>query len=137
MGCVTQSNQSPSAMGDQQGRPNRPSSKTASPGAIGKALGLFKVAAILAGVAMFVLITEMILKYGFENAALSWWSPVHGFIFMGFIAATLNLGFKVGWSMQRMAGMVLLSCIPVVAFVLEHRVAQEVGGSAGQSAPRR
>ncbi len=134
---VTQSNQSPSAMGEQQGRPTGPSTTTASSGAIGKALGLFKVAAILAGVAMFVLITEMILKYGFDNAALSWWSPVHGFIFMGFIAATLNLGFKVGWSLPRMAGMVLLSCIPVVAFVLEHRVAQEVGGADGGSAARR
>lgn len=136
MSIVTQSNQSPSATGEPQGRPVGPRTKPVAPGALAKALTLFKVAAILAGVAMFVLITEMILKYGFQNAALSWWSPVHGFIFMGFIAATVNLGFKVGWSLPRMVGMVLLSCIPVVAFVLEHRVAQEVGGPAARPVAR-
>ena len=90
------------------------------------ALTIFKVAAVIAGLAMFVLITEMILKYGFDNAVLSWWSPVHGFLFMGFIAATVNLGFKVGWSLGRMIGIVLLSCIPFVAFVIERRTVAEV-----------
>ncbi|MEO7071396.1 MAG: DUF3817 domain-containing protein [Nostocoides sp.] len=124
---MTQSNQSPSATGEP-GRPVDFMSQKTPPATVRKALTFFKVMAILAGLAMFVLITEMILKYGYDNSVLSWWSPVHGFIFMGFIAATVNLGFKVGWSIPRMAGMVLGSCIPFVAFVVEHNVAEEIGG---------
>ena len=99
---------------------------TASPAAIGKALGFFKIAAITAGVAMFVLIAEMVLKYGFDNPVLTWWSPVHGLIFMVFAAATANLGFKVGWSLGRMIATMLLACLPFVAFIEERRVVREV-----------
>lgn len=90
------------------------------------ALKFFAIAAIVAGLAMFVLITEMVLKYGFDNDVLSWWSPVHGLIFMVFVAATVNLGFKVGWSLPRMVGIVLASCVPFVAFVIERRTIAEV-----------
>lgn len=99
---------------------------TASPAAIAKALTFFKVSAITAGLAMFVLITEMVLKYGFDNDVLAWWSPVHGLIFMVLVAATTNLGFKVGWSLVRIGLILLGSCIPFVAFVIERRVAQEI-----------
>lgn len=90
------------------------------------ALKFFAIAAIIAGLAMFVLITEMVLKYGFDNDVLSWWSPVHGVIFMVFVASTVNLGFKVGWSLPRMVGIVLASCIPLVAFVIERRTVADV-----------
>jgi integral membrane protein len=96
------------------------------PQATQKALTFFKVMAFIAGLALFVLITEMVLKYGFGNEALSWWSPVHGMIFMVFVVATANLGFKVGWSLGRMVAIMLLACIPLVAFVIERRVAREV-----------
>lgn len=99
---------------------------TASPEAIAKALGLFKIAAITAGLAMFVLIAEMVLKYGFDNPVLTWWSPVHGLIFMALVAATTNLGFKVGWSLARIGLILLGSCVPFVAFVIEQRVAREI-----------
>jgi integral membrane protein len=91
-----------------------------------KALGFFKVMAIIAGLAMFVLITEMILKYALDNQALSWWSPVHGFIFLIFAITVVNLGFKVGWSFGRMVAIVLICCVPFLAFWQEHQVAQEV-----------
>ena len=99
---------------------------SASPPAIARALTFFKVSAIAAGLAMFVLIAEMVLKYGFDNPVLTWWSPVHGLIFMVLVAATTNLGFKVGWSLVRIGLILLGSCIPFVAFVIERRVAQEI-----------
>lgn len=106
------------------------------PAATRTALAFFKAAAIVAGLAMFVLITEMVLKYGFDNPVLSWWSPVHGLIFMVFVVATANLGFKVGWRLERMVALMLLSCIPLVAFVIERRVAAEVEPRiAGSLAP--
>ena len=42
------------------------------------------------------------------------------------VAATTNLGFKVGWSLVRIGLILLGSCIPFVAFVLERRVAAEI-----------
>lgn len=102
-------------------------SPTADPRAISSALTFFRGAAVVAGLAMFVLILEMFLKYGPpKNDVLSWWSPVHGLIFMVFAVATANLGFKVGWSMGRMVVILLLACIPFLAFVEERRVVREV-----------
>ena len=101
-----------------------------------RALKWFKVMAFTAGAAMFVLIAEMIMKYGFENEALTWWSPVHGFIFMGFVFTVWNLGTIQRWSMGRMAAIVLGACIPFVAFWIERKVAAEVEPAlAGSLAP--
>ncbi|NYF98972.1 DUF3817 domain-containing protein [Janibacter cremeus] len=99
---------------------------SADPRAIAGGLSFFRVSAIVAGLAMFVLILEMVLKYGFDNDVLAWWSPVHGLIFMVFAVATANLGFKVAWSVGRMIAILLLACIPFVAFVEERRVVREV-----------
>mgnify|MGYP002650138472 CR=1 FL=1 len=96
------------------------------PRAARSALAFFRWAAIAAGLAMFVLIVEMVLKYAFDNDVLTWWSPVHGLIFMVFAVATANLGFKVGWSVGRMILTLLLACIPFLAFVEERRVVREV-----------
>ncbi len=105
---------------EKQGAP------TADPRAIATALTFFRVMAVIAGLAMFVLIVEMVLKYGMGNEALAWWSPVHGLLFMVFAVATANLGFKVGWPVGRMIVILLLACIPFVAFVEERRVVREV-----------
>lgn len=99
---------------------------TASPQAIASALTFFRYSAIAAGIAMFILIVEMVLHYGFSNDVLMWWSPVHGLIFMVFAVATANLGFKVGWSLWRMIRVLIWACIPFVAFIEERRVTEEV-----------
>lgn len=102
------------------------SGPTADPRAIATALTFFRASAVVAGLAMFVLIVEMVLKYGMDNEVLSWWSPVHGLIFMVFAVCTANLGFKINWSVGRMIGILLLACIPFVAFIEERRVVREV-----------
>jgi len=91
-----------------------------------RALRMFAVMAVVAGLAMFVLIAEMVLKYGFDNEALTWWSPVHGLIFMVFVFTVANLGFKIGWSFGRMAAIVVGACVPLVAFWIERVVHREV-----------
>ena len=106
------------------------------PAKVGRALRWFKVMAIVAGLAMFVLIAEMVLKYGFDNEVLTWWSPVHGLIFMLFVFTVWNLGTLLRWSFGRMVGIVLGACIPLVAFWIERRVAAEVEPAlAGSLAP--
>ena len=86
----------------------------------------FKVMAFLVGIGLLVLVLEMVLHYGFDNNALDWWPQPHGFLYMIYLAATANLGFKVGWSLPKMVGIMLAGCIPFLSFVVERRVAGEI-----------
>ena len=69
-----------------------------------KALLFFKVMAITAGCALFVLIVIIVIAGGlFKHGTASMiWSPIHGFIYFVFVLSIANLGFKVGWSLPRM-----------------------------------
>ena len=90
-----------------------------------KALRFFKVMAIVVGVGLLVLVAEMVLRYGFDNHALDWWPQPHGFIYIVYLAATANLGFKVGWSLGRMVLVMLAGVVPFLSFWAEQKVAGE------------
>ena len=93
--------------------------------AAGKALTFFKVMATVVGVGLLVLVLEMVLRYGFDNHALDWWPQPHGFIYMLYLVATANLGFKVGWPLGRMVLVMLAGVVPFLSFWAERRVAAE------------
>ena len=40
--------------------------------------------------------------------------------------ATALLGFKVGWSLPKMVGVMLAGCVPFLSFWVERKVAREV-----------
>ena len=90
-----------------------------------KALTFFKVMATVVGVGLLVLVLEMVLRYGFDNHALDWWPQPHGFIYMVYLVATANLGFKVGWSLGRMVLVMLAGVVPFLSFWAERTVAAE------------
>jgi integral membrane protein len=98
------------------------------PQAAQKALTFFKVMALIVGVGLLVLVAEMILNYGFGNHALDWWPQPHGFIYMVYLVATANLGFKVGWGLGKMVLVMLAGCVPFLSFWVEQKVAREVDG---------
>ena len=93
-----------------------------------KALTFFKVMAFIVGVGLLVLVLEMVLRYGFDNHALDWWPQPHGFIYMVYLVATANLGFKIGWSLGRMVLVMRAGVVPFLAFWVERKVASEVEG---------
>jgi integral membrane protein len=101
-------------------------------------LTFFKVMAFIVGVGLLVLVTEMVLSYGFgmkgDENPLSWWPQPHGFIYMAYVVATALLGFKVGWSLPKMVLVMLAGCVPFLSFWVERRVAREV--EAGLAAAR-
>jgi integral membrane protein len=102
---------------------------TAAPLTDPKARGaftFFKVMAFVVGIGLLVLVLEMVLHWGFDNDALSWWPQPHGFLYMIYVAATANLGFKVGWSLPKMVLIMLAGCVPFLSFWAERRVAAEV-----------
>jgi len=92
-----------------------------------KALGFFKPMAILVGVGLLVLCLGMVLKYGFDNPGLSeFWAAKHGLLYMAYVVATANLGFKIGWGPGRMVAVMLAGVVPFLSFWAERRVAHEV-----------
>lgn len=97
-----------------------------------KALTFFKVMAFIVGVGLLVLLVEIVLEYGTamkgEQNPLHWWPQPHGFIYMVYLVATANLGFKVGWSLTKMVGVMLAGCVPFLSFWVERKVAGEVEG---------
>jgi len=102
-----------------------------------KALGFFKVMAIAAGCALFVLVVIIVINGGFgRGGASEVWSPIHGVIYFVFVLSIANLGFKVGWSLPRMILTMLSGFVPVLPFIVERKVAREVEGRlTGSVAP--
>ena len=94
-----------------------------------KALGFFKVMAILVGIGLLVLCLGMVLKYGYDKPGLSdFWDQKHGLLYMIYVGATANLGFKMRWSPGRMVTIMLAGVVPFLSFWAEHKVAGQVEG---------
>jgi len=102
-----------------------------------KALGFFKVMAVAAGCALFVLVVIIVINGGVGKGGPSAvWSPIHGAIYFVFVISIANLGFKVGWSLPRMILTMMSGFVPVLPFIVERRVAREIEGRlATQDAP--
>jgi len=109
--------------------PPRKPAITDVPGARSR-LTFFKVMAFVVGIGLLVLVVEMVLSYGVglkgDDNPLHWWPQPHGFIYMVYLVATALLGFKVGWSLPKMVGVMLAGCVPFLSFWVERKVAGEV-----------
>lgn len=103
------------------------------------AVKLYSTMAIIAGCALFVLAIVVVIHYGFDNAKPSHlWSPIHGLIFMVYVASVANLGLKMRWRLTRMVGVMLAGVVPFLTFFVERRVKAQVlaelaGGQADQA----
>ena len=91
-----------------------------------QALTYFKTMAIIVGVGLLILCAEMVLRYGFDNHVLDFWPQPHGFLYILYVFATANLGFKVGWSLGKMVLVMLAGVVPFLSFWAEQKVAAEV-----------
>ena len=102
-----------------------------------KALGFFKVMAITAGFALFVLVVIIVINGGIGRGGPSAvWSPIHGAIYFVFVLSIANLGFKVGWSLPRMILTMLSGFVPLLPFIVERKVAREVEAQLAGSVAR-
>ena len=98
---------------------------TRNASSVAGALKFFEIMAFVVGVGLLVLVVELILRYGFGNHALDWWPQPHGFLYILYVVATANLGFKAGWSLPRMVLVMLAGCVPLLSFAVERKVAAE------------
>ncbi|HET7802103.1 MAG TPA: DUF3817 domain-containing protein [Humibacillus xanthopallidus] len=100
----------------------------AKPKQIRSALSFYRVMAITAGIALVILIVEMIMKYLLKqtNVLTEYWSPIHGLIYMGYAASVANLGLKCAWGAKRIVLNLLAGFVPVVPWIAERRNHAEV-----------
>lgn len=91
-----------------------------------KGLTFFKVMAVIVGIGLLLLTAQVILKYGFDNGALNWWPQPHGLVYIVYIAATVNLSFKMRWGLLKMVGVILAGCVPFLSFYIERKVSANV-----------
>ncbi|MEU6739294.1 DUF3817 domain-containing protein [Streptosporangium sandarakinum] len=91
------------------------------------ALKPFRVLAYIVGIMLLVLCTCIVLRYGFDVAGPSKVvSPIHGFLYMLYLVAAMNLGMKARWSWPYVLGVMLAGTIPFLSFVFERRVTRRV-----------
>ncbi|MFB9675438.1 DUF3817 domain-containing protein [Streptosporangium vulgare] len=91
------------------------------------ALKPFRVLAYIVGVMLLVLVTCIVLRYGFgieEPSKIV--SPIHGFLYMLYLVATMNLGMKARWTWPYIVGVMLAGTVPLLSFVFERKVTRRV-----------
>ena len=88
-----------------------------------KALTRYRVMAWIVGVMLLLLVTAMVLKYGF--GVIESTGPVaiaHGWLYMIYVIVALDLCLRMRWPFLRMVFVVLAGTIPFGSFVAEHKV---------------
>lgn len=88
------------------------------------------------GVFLLLLCIGMIVKYGppKQEAIVSVVGPVHGLLYMVYLAFSFDLYRRVRWPLSRMVTMVAAGLVPFLAFVVERRIVREARASAQPAA---
>lgn len=96
------------------------------------ALTAFSITAYITGVMLLVLVAEMVYKYGIledKTDAPSWFifvAQVHGFAYMAFLIAIVNLGTKARWTPGKWIITALGGVVPLLSFFVERKRREEV-----------
>lgn len=99
----------------------------------------FRVASIVEGIALLVLVVIMVMRYvvyggetWFSSVSPFWdqvssvWSPIHGLIYMIYVVLAFDLWIKMRWGLPRMLLLMFFGVIPVLSFFGERWTAQKV-----------
>jgi integral membrane protein len=94
---------------------------------IKSALRRYRIAAYVVGCGLLALCVAMVFKYGFgAGAGVAIIGPLHGFLYMIYIAMAVDLALKARWSAKGTIGILLAGTIPFVSFVAERAVTRRV-----------
>lgn len=115
--------------------PSRPLDEVA----IRTSFARFRVASIVEGIALLVLVSIMIMRYVvfggeaiFTSTSDTWaqisktWSPIHGLIYMIYVILSFDLWAKMRWGLPRMVLLMFFGVIPVLSFFGERWTHQSV-----------
>lgn len=92
------------------------------------ALQRYRILANVVGVVLLVLVLVAVpLRYlGGDERLSKVVSPVHGTLFIVFLAVTYDLARRRGWSLVRMVLVMLAGTVPFLSFTVERRVTRDV-----------
>lgn len=100
---------------------------TAREGTLRKPLLRFRIAAMVTGIGLLVLVAAMVVRYGFGDATFSeLYSPIHGVIYMAYLVLAVDLGLKARWPIWHTVLVLLAGCVPLLSFVAERKVTHRV-----------
>ena len=90
------------------------------------ALTRYRIIAWVVGVVLLVLVLVGVpLQYiGHQDSVVALVGPIHGFLFMVYIALTFDLARRVRWSFSRMLLVMLSGTIPFLSFWTERKVSR-------------
>ena len=103
-----------------------PAQAAGAPGVRG-ALARYRVMAYIVGVGLLALCFSMIMEYVFDQdqyTALV--GPAHGFLYIVYLVATVDLAIKARWSMKGTILVMLSGVVPFISFIAERRVSRKV-----------
>ena len=87
----------------------------------------FRVMAVVVGLALFVLLVTLVAKYGYERERFAEvYSPIHGYLYIAYLVTVADLARRAGWSLARTVGVMLAGTVPVLSFVVERRVTEDL-----------
>jgi integral membrane protein len=92
------------------------------------ALLRFRVIANVVGVVLvvFILIAVPVRYLAGEPHLSETISPVHGFLYVVYLLATVDLSRRSGWSVQRTVGVMLAGTVPFLSFYVERRTTRSL-----------
>jgi len=103
-----------------------PAQAAGAPGIRG-ALARFRVMAYIVGVGLIALCVGMVLDRGFDQPAPNnIIGPVHGFLYVVYLLAIVDLSLKARWSMKGTILVMLSGVVPLFSFVAERKVTAKV-----------
>ncbi|WP_433462607.1 DUF3817 domain-containing protein [Spirillospora sp. CA-128828] len=87
----------------------------------------YRILALVVGTLLVLLTIGMILKYGPTDMPMlaGIVAPVHGFLYMVYLAAAYDLWRRTDWPLTRMVMIVLGGIVPLMTFFVERKVVQE------------
>ncbi len=92
------------------------------------ALIRYRVMAYAVGIGLLVLVLiGMPLQYGADKpGVVAVVGPIHGFLYIVYLLAALDLARRARFSLPQLAAMVGAGFLPFLAFFVEHRVTRRV-----------
>jgi integral membrane protein len=90
---------------------------------VNAALGRYRAIAYTVGVGLLVLCVATVLDWGFHIPQLAEVvGPLHGFLYMIYIALGIDLALKARWSLVGTLLVLVAGTIPFLSFVAERQV---------------
>ena len=92
------------------------------------ALLRYRVMSYLVGIGLLVLVLVGVpLRYGAGHpGVVAVVGPIHGFLYIVYLAAGYDLGRRARWSLLQMAPIALAGFVPFLAFVVERSVTRRI-----------